>query len=250
MAVLASSTAPGSEAFKANMAAHQAAFDQIRAAEAAAREGGGETARQRHISRGKLLPRERIARLLDPGAPFLEIGAFAAHDMYDGASPGAGVVAGIGRVSGREVMIVCNDATVKGGTYFPMTVKKHLRAQEIAEQNHLPCIYLVDSGWREPAEPGRGVPRPRAFRAHLLQPGEHVRQGHRADRRGDGLVHSRRRVCARHVGRDHHRQRTGHDLPGRTTAGEGRDRRGRLSRRPGRRRRAHAPLRGGGLSCG
>ncbi|MCW9044310.1 MAG: methylcrotonoyl-CoA carboxylase, partial [Pseudopelagicola sp.] len=113
---------------------------------AAATAGGGARSRERHVSRGKMLPRERVANLLDPGAPFLEIGATAAHDMYDGAAPGAGVIAGIGRVQGQEVMVVCNDATVKGGTYFPMTVKKHLRAQEIAEQCNLPCIYLVDSG--------------------------------------------------------------------------------------------------------
>ena len=100
----------------------------------------------RHVARGKLPPRERVARLLDPGAPFLEIGAFAAHGLYGHAAPSAGVIAGIGRVAGQEVMVVCNDATVKGGTYFPMSVKKHLRAQEIAEANHLPCVYLVDSG--------------------------------------------------------------------------------------------------------
>ena len=108
--------------------------------------GGGEEARARHVGRGKILPRERVSRLLDPGSPFLEVGLFAAHGLYDGASPSAGLVAGIGRVSGQEVMVVCNDATVKGGTYYPMTVKKHLRAQEIAMQNHLPCVYLVDSG--------------------------------------------------------------------------------------------------------
>ena len=101
--------------------------------------------RDRHTSRGKLLPRDRVERLLDPGSPFLEIGQLAANDLYDGEVPGAGMIAGIGRVSGRQVMIVCNDATVKGGTYYPMTVKKHLRAQEIAEANRLPCIYLVDS---------------------------------------------------------------------------------------------------------
>ncbi|MDQ2804884.1 MAG: methylcrotonoyl-CoA carboxylase, partial [Pseudomonadota bacterium] len=100
----------------------------------------------RHTARGKLLPRDRVERLLDPGSPFLEIGQLAANDLYDGEVPGAGVIAGIGRVSGRQCMIVCNDATVKGGTYFPMTVKKHLRAQEIALENRLPCIYLVDSG--------------------------------------------------------------------------------------------------------
>ena len=108
--------------------------------------GGGEKARERHVSRGKILPRERVANVLDAGSPFLEIGATAAHGLYDGAAPCAGVIAGIGRVNGIECMIVCNDATVKGGTYYPMTVKKHLRAQEIAAQCNLPCVYLVDSG--------------------------------------------------------------------------------------------------------
>ncbi|MBE7220853.1 MAG: methylcrotonoyl-CoA carboxylase, partial [Caulobacteraceae bacterium] len=109
-------------------------------------EGGGERARERHTARGKLLPREREQRLLDPGAPFLEIGQLAANGLYGDEVPGAGVIAGVGRVSGREVMVVCNDATVKGGTYYPLTVKKHLRAQEIAQENRLPCVYLVDSG--------------------------------------------------------------------------------------------------------
>lgn len=129
-----------------NQSAHLEAMSRAADAAAAAALGGGERSRNRHISRGKMLPRDRVANLLDPGSPFLEIGATAAHGLYDGAAPGAGVIAGIGRVHGLEVMVVCNDATVKGGTYFPMTVKKHLRAQEIAEQNHLPCIYLVDSG--------------------------------------------------------------------------------------------------------
>ncbi len=108
--------------------------------------GGPEASRQRHRDRGKLLPRERVERLLDEGSPFLEVAPLAAHDLYDGEAPGAGVIAGIGLVHGRHVMVVCNDATVKGGTYFPMTVKKHLRAQEIAFENRLPCLYLVDSG--------------------------------------------------------------------------------------------------------
>jgi 3-methylcrotonyl-CoA carboxylase beta subunit len=108
--------------------------------------GGTEKSRERHVSRGKLLPRDRVERLLDPGSPFLEIGQLAACDLYKGEVPGAGMIAGIGRVSGRQAMIVCNDATVKGGTYYPLTVKKHLRAQEIARENRLPCIYLVDSG--------------------------------------------------------------------------------------------------------
>ncbi|WP_424986034.1 carboxyl transferase domain-containing protein [Microbulbifer sp. S227A] len=143
---LTSSALPSSDGFKQNRAAHLEALETIRTAAEAARIGGGEKSRARHESRGKMLPRRRVANLLDAGSPFLEIGATAAHDMYDGAAPCAGVIAGIGRVHGQEVMVVCNDATVKGGTYYPMTVKKHLRAQEIAEENHLPCIYLVDSG--------------------------------------------------------------------------------------------------------
>ncbi|AVO37220.1 carboxyl transferase domain-containing protein [Pukyongiella litopenaei] len=143
---LASRAITTSEGFRANRAAHLEALETIATAARQAALGGGDKARDRHLSRGKMLPRERVANLLDPGAPFLEIGATAAHGMYDGAAPCAGVIAGIGRVQGREVMVVCNDATVKGGTYYPTTVKKHLRAQEIAETNRLPCIYLVDSG--------------------------------------------------------------------------------------------------------
>ena len=108
--------------------------------------GGGDKARAKHLERGKLLPRERIDALLDAGSPFLEIAPQAAHGMYEDQAPGAGLVAGIGRVHQQEVVVVANDATVKGGTYFPMTVKKHLRAQEIARENRLPCVYLVDSG--------------------------------------------------------------------------------------------------------
>ena len=143
---LTSQAVTGSESFQANRAAHLAALEEVEAAAVAARAGGGETARARHEARGKMLPRRRVADLLDPGSPFLEIGATAAHGMYDGAAPAAGVIAGVGRVSGQDVMVVCNDATVKGGTYYPLSVKKHLRAQEIAQANHLPCVYLVDSG--------------------------------------------------------------------------------------------------------
>jgi 3-methylcrotonyl-CoA carboxylase beta subunit len=127
-------------------AAHVAALDLVRDAAAHAAAGGGEKSRARHVSRGKMLPRDRVANLLDVGTPFLEIGATAGHGMYDGAAPCGGVIAGIGLIHGRQVMVVCNDATVKGGTYYPITVKKHLRAQEIAEQCRLPCVYLVDSG--------------------------------------------------------------------------------------------------------
>jgi 3-methylcrotonyl-CoA carboxylase beta subunit len=132
--------------FQANATAMRALVDDLRVQFAKVEAGGGETARAKHTARGKLLPRERVARLLDPGTPFLEVAPLAAHGMYKGDAPGAGLIAGIGRVSGVDCMIVCNDATVKGGTYFPVTVKKHLRAQEIAEQNRLPCVYLVDSG--------------------------------------------------------------------------------------------------------
>jgi 3-methylcrotonyl-CoA carboxylase beta subunit len=143
---LNSSALPTSAAFLANRAAHLAALKVAADAAALAAGGGGAAAVARHTARGKMAPRERVAGLLDPGAPFLEIGATAAHGMYEGAAPGAGLIAGVGRVHGLEVMVLANDATVKGGTYYPMTVKKHLRAQEIAEQCNLPCIYLVDSG--------------------------------------------------------------------------------------------------------
>jgi 3-methylcrotonyl-CoA carboxylase beta subunit len=125
---------------------HLEALALVSAAAEKAALGGGDASRDRHISRGKMLPRDRVAGLLDPGSPFLEVGATAAHGLYDGAAPCAGVIAGVGTVNGQQVMVVCNDATVKGGTYYPMTVKKHLRAQEIAEACHLPCVYLVDSG--------------------------------------------------------------------------------------------------------
>jgi 3-methylcrotonyl-CoA carboxylase beta subunit len=144
--VLSSSIDPRSEPFERNRAVNQGLVDALREHARTASLGGPEPTRRRHEARGKLLPRDRVARLLDVGSPFLEIAALAAHGLYDDEAPGAGLICGIGRVSGREVMIVANDATVKGGAYFPITVKKHLRAQEIAEQNRLPCIYLVDSG--------------------------------------------------------------------------------------------------------
>ncbi|MEE9388957.1 MAG: carboxyl transferase domain-containing protein [Paracoccaceae bacterium] len=143
---LQSQTILGSEAARANRAAHLEMLAVAADAAASAAQGGPEKSRTRHLSRGKMLPRERVANLLDPGSPFLEVGATAAHGMYGGVVPSAGVIAGVGKVHGHDVMVVCNDATVKGGTYYPMTVKKHLRAQEIAAECRLPCIYLVDSG--------------------------------------------------------------------------------------------------------
>ena len=151
MSTLSTQLNARSEDFKANAAAMRLLVDDLNARLAKIALGGGEDARRKHLSRGKLLPRDRVERLLDPGTPFLEIAPLAALGMYpekggQDAAPGAGMIAGIGRVAGVECLIVCNDATVKGGTYYPLTVKKHLRAQEIAAQNRLPCIYLVDSG--------------------------------------------------------------------------------------------------------
>jgi 3-methylcrotonyl-CoA carboxylase beta subunit len=146
MTVLRSDITPRSEGFGANAAAMRALLEDLRARVAEAELGGGETSRARHLARGKLLPRDRVAALIDPGSPFLELSQLAAFGMYGGEVPSAGIITGIGRVSGRECVIVANDATVKGGTYLPMTVKKHLRAQEVARANRLPCLYLVDSG--------------------------------------------------------------------------------------------------------
>ncbi len=143
---LSSKILTNSAEFADNTAHHLDLIAEMRAAAELAMAGGGQRARERHEARGKMAPRDRVAGLLDPGSPFLEVGLTAAHDMYDGAAPAAGAVAGVGRIAGRQCMVLANDATVKGGTYFPMTVKKHLRAQEIAEENHLPCLYLVDSG--------------------------------------------------------------------------------------------------------
>ncbi|GAB2883880.1 methylcrotonoyl-CoA carboxylase [Paralcaligenes sp. KSB-10] len=146
MPVIESRINPRSQAFADNAQAMQEQVDDLQKQLAHTALGGSEAARAKHVARGKLLPRERVERLLDPGTPFLELSPLAAHNVYNNAAPGAGVITGIGRVSGTECVVVCNDATVKGGTYYPLTVKKHLRAQEIAQQNRLPCVYLVDSG--------------------------------------------------------------------------------------------------------
>ena len=146
MTVLKTAIDPQSAEFKANAAAMEALVADLNDKAALIAQGGGDKAREKHRARGKLLPRERINTLCDPGAPFLELSQLAAWGMYDDAVPAAGIITGVGRVAGRECAIVANDATVKGGTYYPLTVKKHLRAQEIAQANRLPCIYLVDSG--------------------------------------------------------------------------------------------------------
>ncbi|THT98733.1 methylcrotonoyl-CoA carboxylase [Lampropedia puyangensis] len=146
MAILNSKINARSVDFQNNASVMRALVDDLQQQFSTIEQGGGAAARDKHLARGKLLPRDRVQALLDPGSPFLEIAPLAALNMYDNAAPGAGVICGIGRINGVECMVVCNDATVKGGTYYPMTVKKHLRAQEIAQQNHLPCVYLVDSG--------------------------------------------------------------------------------------------------------
>ncbi|MFM2120477.1 MAG: hypothetical protein RL722_1945, partial [Pseudomonadota bacterium] len=146
MSQLQTQVQPRSADFQKNAEAMRALVDDLRRQAGRASEGGGAAAREKHTSRGKLLPRDRVEQLLDPGTPFLEIGQLAAQGMYGDEAPAAGMIAGVGRVQGLECVVIANDATVKGGTYYPMTVKKHLRAQEIALQNHLPCVYLVDSG--------------------------------------------------------------------------------------------------------
>ncbi len=146
MTVLKSTTDTRSDEFAANSAAMRAVVDDLRAEVEKVKLGGGEAARAKHTGRGKMLPRDRVRALLDPGSPFLELSQMAAHGMYGANIAAGGIITGIGRIAGIECVVVCNDATVKGGTYYPVTVKKHLRAQEIARQNNLPCVYLVDSG--------------------------------------------------------------------------------------------------------
>ena len=168
MEVLRSTVNPTSDKFKDNEAAMRALVDDLAERHARVLEGGPASARERHRERGKMLPRERVAALVDRDSPLLELSALAADGLYGTDVPAAGIITGIGRIQGRECVVIANDATVKGGTYYPMTVKKHIRAQEIAEENRLPCVYLVDFRRGQPAAPGRGVPRPRALRAHLL----------------------------------------------------------------------------------
>ncbi len=222
--MLRSDITPRSPGFAANAAAMRGLVDDLRARVAEIAQGGGAVAREKHASRGKLLPRERVAALIDPGSPFLEFSQLAAYGLYGGEVPAAGIVTGIGRVSGRECVIVANDATVKGGTYFPMTVKKHVRAQEIARSNNLPCLYLVDSGGAFLPLQDEIFPDSRAFRPHLLQPGQHVGRGHPADRRRHGILHRRRRLRPGHERREHHRPQAGHHLPRRPALGAGGDR--------------------------
>ena len=245
MTVLDTAARPGTAEFEANEAEHARLVADLRARLERVAGGGGESARERHVGRGKLLPRERVDRLCDPGAPFLELSPLAAEEMYDGDAPGAGIITGVGRVSGRARVVVANDATVKGGTYYPMTVKKHVRAQEIALQQPAALRLPGRLGRRVPAAPGRGLPRPRALRPDLLQPGDDGGPGDPADRGGARLLHRRRRLRAGDERRDRDRARPGHDLPRRPAAGEGGDRGGGDRRGARRRRPARPHVRGG-----
>jgi 3-methylcrotonyl-CoA carboxylase beta subunit len=241
---LTSQTKPSSPEFQQNREHHLRTIEELQALVAAAKLGGGPDAVARHHKRGKLLPRERIAAILDPGAPFLELSTLAAHGLYGGDAPSAGVVTGIGLVEGREVMIVANDATVKGGTYFPMTVKKHVRAQEIALENRLPCIYLVDSGGAFLPLQADVFPDRDHFGRIFYNQARMSALAHPAGRGGARFVHGRWCLRAGDERREHHREGQRHDLPRWAAAREGRHRRGRLGRGSRRRRRAHAPVGG------
>ena len=237
-----------SDAAGANARAMRALVSDLRARVAGVMLGGGEAARARHVSRGKLLPRERIRQLTDAGAPFLELSQLAGYGMYEDDVPAAGIITGIGRVAGRECVIVANDATVKGGTYYPLTVKKHLRAQEIAEAEPSALRVPGRFGGAHSAGAGRGVSGPRSLRPHLLQPGEHVGGRHSPARGRDGILHGGRRLRAGDVRRIDHRAQPGHDFSRRPAAGESRDRRSGDRRRTRRRRRARARSRASSIT--
>ena len=245
MSELTSKVDEGSADYRRYAAHNRALAQELRARVAQAALGGSEKHRERHVARGKLLPRDRVGRLLDPGSPFLEIGQLAACDMYKGEAPGAGMIAGIGRVSGRETMIVANDPTVKGGAYFPITVKKHLRAQEIALQNRLPSVYLVDSGGANLPHQADVFPDRDHFGRIFYNQAQMSVAGPRPDRLRDGQLHRRRRLCAGDVRRERDRQEPGHDLPRRPAFGEGRDRGGDLGRGAWRRRPPRPQIRRG-----
>jgi 3-methylcrotonyl-CoA carboxylase beta subunit len=220
--VLGTSADPSSESYVRNEKAHRELVDELRERLAVAARGGTDRARARHAERGKMLPRERVDALVDPAAPFLELSPLAATGMYEDEAPAAGIITGVGRVAGREVVIVANDATVKGGTYYPVTVKKHLRAQEIALDNQLPCIYLVDSG-------GAFLPRQDEVfpdRDHFgrIFYNQATMSRHSANCRGHGLLHRGWGICAGDERRGGDRPGSGHHLSGRPPARAGGDR--------------------------
>ena len=242
---IASRLSRSDAAFRENDRVNRQRAADLAALHAQVSEGGGARARQRHLEQSKMLVRDRIEALLDPGTPFLELSPLAAHGLYEGEAPAAGLVTGVGRVHGRQVMIVANDATVKGGTYYPLTVKKHLRAQEIARENRLPCVYLVDSGGAFLPLQAEVFPDREHFGRIFYNQAQHERPGHPAAQRGARVVHRRRRLRAGDERRGRHRQGAGHDLPGRPAAGQGGDRRGSHGRGAGRGRCPHAHQRRG-----
>ena len=208
MSVIVSQIDPRSSEFQASSTQLSALVDDLHRELTRSAEGGGDKARDKHTDRGKLLPRERIRALLDPGSPFLELSPLAAHGMYDDAAPAAGIVTGIGRVNGLEVVVVANDATVKGGTYFPITVKKHLRAQEIALENHLPCVYLVDSGGAFLPLQDEVFPDRDHFGRIFYNQARMSGARHSADRGRHGFMHGGWRLRAGDERRNDHRAAT------------------------------------------
>ena len=249
MTAIATNVDIASPEFQANQAAMRGLIAQLQERRAQAAEGGPQRSRERHLSRGKLLPRERVMTLIDPGSPFLELSPLAANGMYEDAIHAAGIITGVGRIAGRECVIVCNDSTIKGGTYYPMTVKKHLRAQEVARENALPCIYLVDSGganlpqWPEVFPDREHFGRIFYNQATLSAAGiAQIAVVMGSCTAGGAYVPamSDETIIVRNQGTI---------FPRRPAAGEGGDRRGGLGGRPRRRRRARAKIRRGRLLC-
>jgi len=196
MTILTSELQTEAELFKINAAKMQTLVADLKTIVTQIEQGGSDTARRRQQQQGKLLPRDRIQKLIDPASPWLELSQLAGYQVYPEPTPAAGIICGIGQIMEQECMIIANDATVKAGTYFPLTVKKHLRAQEIAAQNHLPCIYLVDSGGaylplQDQVFPDRG-----SFRTDLLQSGNTISSGDCSNCCGHGLVHCGWRLCS------------------------------------------------------
>ena len=247
--VLATALNLESDEVKQRIAHNCALAEALRARVAEAALGGNAKSRDRHTSRGKLLQRERVERLLDPGSPFLEIGQLAANGLYGDEVPGAGLICGIGRVSGRQCMIVCNDATVKGGTYYPLTVKKHLRAQEIAQANRLPCIYLVDSGGANLPNQAEVFPDRDHFGRIFFNQAQMSAKQIPQIACVMGSCTAGRRLCAGDERRDRDRAQPRHDLPRRPAVGQGRDGRGNQRRGHGRRRAPHSQIGRGRSPC-
>jgi len=208
------------DTFAANKAAMQGAVDDLRAVLSKIEQGGGDKARKKHLDRGKLLPRQRIEKLVDEGTPFMEFSALAGHGLYGNGVPAGGIITGLGRINGTEAVILANDATVKGGTYYPITVKKHLRAQEIAQENNLPCIYLVDSGGAYLPAQDEVFPDREHFGRIFYNQARMSSAGIPQVSVVMGSCTAGGAYVPGHVRRKHHRKRARHDLFGRAAIGE------------------------------